>query len=208
MPSNDLIDEIHFADAMERVTGGAATRLVRARWRARKLLITPTGRAEGMGGRPVTYSRVGLVEARLIHEAGQAGIDQTIIARAWRARIERLGDVLRVAEAGGKAVSGYLDDADVDVASFEAAVRSGQLVEFEERPTDPEDDWLWLVPYVRAPGGDVLDLQCIRVRKKHLQGAMIEVLDKGPLRRDTAVQFVVIKISAAVCCVDRALARK
>lgn len=191
------MSERHLASALELVTDGHATRDVRASWRRRGLLITPAARAQAVGGRPMLYLRLGLIEARLLYEATQDGIDLAVIAGAFRARIEHEGSQRRVAEARGAPVGGYLNDVDLDPATLDAAVRSGGLREFEALEPG-ENDRYWLVTaegrQVRVVAGELV----------HLPAALARILT----RHRVHVPVVVTNVSAAVRCVDRALARK
>jgi hypothetical protein len=191
------MSERHLASALELVTDGHATRDVRASWRRRGLLITPATRAQAIGGRPLVYSRLALIEGRLLYEAGQDGIDLAVIAGAFRARIEHEGSRRRVAEARGAVVGGYLNDVDLDPVTLDAAVRSGGLREFEALEPG-ENDRYWLIT---VEGRQV---RCVAGELVHLPAALARILTPHRVH----VPVVVTNVSAAVRCVDRALARK
>lgn len=209
MASSDLLNETHLADALEKVTDGHCTRLVRARWRARKLLITPTGRVDDVGGRPVTYSRLALIEARLVHDAGGANIDQVLVSLALRDRIENVGAAVRATEAGAS-FGYYIDDASINVELFAAAVRSGELLEFLPRPEGPNGtpgatDAYWLVPHARTRGGQISAARCIVSDLSSMPGAMADATRAITGVGLPAVLIAVFNVSAAVRAVDHAL---
>jgi hypothetical protein len=189
------MSEKHLASALELVTDGHATRDVRASWRRRGLLITPATRAEAVGGRPLVYSRLALVEGRLLYQAGQDGIDLSVVSAAYRKRIEREGHRQLKAEALTAVVGGYLDpETDLDPHVFDAAVRSGGLREFEALEPG-ENDRYWLIAVegrqVRVVAGELV----------HLPAALARILTPHRVH----VPVVVTNISAAVRAVDRAL---
>lgn len=193
------MSEKHLATTLELVTDGHCSRDVRASWRRRGLLITPATRAQAVGGRPLVYSRLALIEARLLYEAGQDGIDLAVIAGAFRARIEHEGSRRRLAEARGAPVGGYLNpETDLDPATLDAAVRSGGLREFEAlEPGEPDRYWL-----ITAEGRQV---HVVAGELVHLPAALARILS----RHRVHVPVICTNVSAAVRAVDAALkARK
>lgn len=196
MPNDAPTTERHLGALMERLTDGHLTRDLRAAWRRRGLLLTPTTRAQGVAGRPMLFSRLALVEAVLVYEAALAGIDRAVVARAYKARIDHEGGRQRLAEAGGQPVGGYLDpETGIDPETFRAAVRSGRLREFD--PPEPgEDDRYWLI----SVEGELV--RCVAGELVHLPAALAGIL--APRAVHTAV--AVTNVSQAVRAVERVLA--
>lgn len=196
MPNDAPATEKHLASMMERVTDGYLNRDLRATWRRRGLLLTPTTRAQGIGGRPMLYSRLALYEARLVWEAREVGIDLSVVAGAYKARINHEGARQRIQEANGEVVAGYLDpETDLDPQTFEAAVRSGRLREFQA-PQPGEDDRYWLIT---AEGAQV---RCVAGELVHLPVALSRIVPP----RAVHTPVVVTNVSQAVRAVDRVLA--
>lgn len=188
------MSEKHLASALELVTCGHATRSVRSAWRRRGLLITPATRAEAVGGRPLVYPRLALIEARLLWEATRDGVDLSVVAGAFRARIEHEGSRQRLAEAGGGPLGGYLNDVDLDAATLDAAVRSGRLLEFE-LPEPGQLDRYWLIAH------DEERVRCVAGELVHLAPGLDRILT--PRAMHTAL--VVTNVTAACRAVDAAL---